>query len=94
VIWVGSGENNNQRSVAYGDGVYKSEDGGKSFKNMGLTKSEHIGMIAIDPNNFQNSVRSRLRSGLECRRREGHLQNNRWRQNLETSAERERTHRF
>jgi photosystem II stability/assembly factor-like uncharacterized protein len=51
VIWVGSGENNNQRSVAYGDGVYKSEDGGKSFKNMGLTKSEHIGMIAIDPNN-------------------------------------------
>lgn len=51
VIWVGSGENNNQRSVAYGDGVYKSEDGGKSFKNMGLGKSEHIGMIAIDPNN-------------------------------------------
>src|SRR5688572_30614927 len=47
VIWVGSGENNNQRSVAYGDGVYKSEDGGKSFKNMGLTKSEHIGMIVV-----------------------------------------------
>ena len=36
VIWVGSGENNNQRSVAYGDGVYKSNDGGKSWKNMGL----------------------------------------------------------
>ncbi len=51
VIWVGSGENNNQRSVAYGDGIYKSEDGGKSFKNMGLTKSEHIGNIAIDPTN-------------------------------------------
>lgn len=51
VVWVGTGENNNQRSVAYGDGVYKSEDGGKSWKNMGLKNSEHIGMITIDPNN-------------------------------------------
>ena len=51
VVWVGSGENNNQRSVAYGDGIYKSEDGGKSWKNMGLKNSEHIGMIAIDPKN-------------------------------------------
>lgn len=51
VVWVGSGENNNQRSVGYGDGIYKSEDGGKSFKNMGLGKSEHIGNIAIDPTN-------------------------------------------
>ncbi len=49
IIWVGSGENNNQRSVGYGDGIYKSEDGGKSWKNMGLKNSEHIGMIAIDP---------------------------------------------
>lgn len=52
-IWVGSGENNNQRSVAYGDGVYKSEDGGKTWKNVGLKLSEHIGMIAVDPNNSQ-----------------------------------------
>lgn len=51
VVWVGSGENNNQRVVGYGDGVYRSEDGGKSFKNMGLKKSEHIGRIAIDPTN-------------------------------------------
>ena len=51
VVWVGTGENNNQRSVAYGDGIYKSEDGGKSFKNMGLGKSEHIGNIAIHPTN-------------------------------------------
>ena len=51
VIWVGTGENNNQRSVAYGDGVYKSEDGGKSWKNVGLKKSEHIGMITVNPNN-------------------------------------------
>ena len=51
IIWVGTGENNNQRSVAYGDGVYKSEDGGKSWKNMGLKNSEHIGNIIVHPGN-------------------------------------------
>ncbi len=51
VVWVGTGEYNSQRAIGYGDGVYKSEDGGKSFKNMGLKKSEHIGRIAIDPRN-------------------------------------------
>ena len=51
VIWVGSGENNNQRSVAYGDGVYKSIDGGKTWKNMGLKNSEHIGKIIVHPEN-------------------------------------------
>ncbi len=50
-VWVGTGENNSQRSVSYGDGVYKSEDGGKSWKNMGLKKSEHIGKIMVDPRN-------------------------------------------
>jgi photosystem II stability/assembly factor-like uncharacterized protein len=53
VIWVGSGENNNQRAVAYGDGVYKSEDGGASWKNVGLKTSEHIGKIIVDPRNSQ-----------------------------------------
>lgn len=50
-IWVGSGENNNQRSASYGDGIYKSTDGGKSWKNMGLKNSEHTGMIKVDPKN-------------------------------------------
>jgi len=49
VVWVGTGENNNQRSVSYGDGVYKSEDGGRTWRNMGLRKSEHIARIRIDP---------------------------------------------
>ncbi|MGZ5446456.1 MAG: WD40/YVTN/BNR-like repeat-containing protein [Thermoanaerobaculia bacterium] len=49
VVWVGSGENNSQRSVSWGDGVYKSVDGGKSWKNVGLGKSEHIGKILVDP---------------------------------------------
>jgi len=51
VVWVGTGENNSQRSVSWGDGVYKSLDGGKSWKNMGLKQSEHIGKILVDPNN-------------------------------------------
>ena len=51
VVWVGSGENNSQRSVAYGDGIYKSCDGGKSWKHMGLKESRHIGKIIVDPNN-------------------------------------------
>ena len=49
VVWVGSGENNSQRSVSMGDGVYKSIDGGRSWTNMGLGKSEHIGKIVVDP---------------------------------------------
>jgi photosystem II stability/assembly factor-like uncharacterized protein len=49
VVWVGTGENNSQRSVGYGDGVYRSDDGGKSWRNLGLKSSEHIGRIIIDP---------------------------------------------
>jgi len=49
VVWVGTGEYNSQRSVGYGDGVYKSEDGGRSFRKVGLEKSEHVGRIVIDP---------------------------------------------
>ncbi len=48
-VWVGSGENNAQRSVGFGDGVYRSLDGGKTWKNMGLKDSGHISMIRIDP---------------------------------------------
>ncbi len=49
VVWVGSGENVSGRHVGYGDGVYKSLDGGKTWNNVGLEASEHIGKILIDP---------------------------------------------
>ena len=49
IVWVGTGENNSQRAAAYGDGVYKSEDGGRTFRNVGLKTSEHIGRIVVDP---------------------------------------------
>ncbi len=51
VVWTGTGENNHQRALAYGDGVYKTMDGGKSWMNMGLKESRHIGGIVIDPRN-------------------------------------------
>jgi len=49
VVWVATGESNSQRSVAYGDGIYRSDDGGKNWRNLGLKKSEHIGRVVIDP---------------------------------------------
>ncbi len=51
LVWVGTGENIGGRHVAYGDGVYLSKDAGKSWKNMGLKKSEHVSKIIIHPEN-------------------------------------------
>ena len=49
LVWVGTGENNNRQSSSWGDGVHKSTDGGKSWKNMGLRDSKQIARIVIDP---------------------------------------------
>lgn len=49
IVWVGTGENVSGRHVAWGDGVYRSLDGGRSWARMGLARSEHIGRILIDP---------------------------------------------
>ncbi|HEX7295208.1 MAG TPA: hypothetical protein VF251_05605, partial [Pyrinomonadaceae bacterium] len=51
VIWVGTGESNVRNSVSFGDGVYKSTDGGTTWQHMGLKESEHISAIVINPNN-------------------------------------------
>ena len=51
IVWLGTGENNNQRSVGFGDGVYKSTDAGTTWKRMGLENSEHIQNIVVDPRN-------------------------------------------
>lgn len=49
IIWIGTGEANNQRSSLWGNGVYKSTDGGKSWNHLGLNDTHHIGRILIDP---------------------------------------------
>ncbi len=48
-VWLGTGENNGQRSVGYGNGVWRSRDGGDSFEHLGLDESEHIGKVVFDP---------------------------------------------
>jgi len=51
LVWVGTGESNNRQSTSWGDGVYKSVDGGKTFVNMGLRTSRYVSRIVIDPRN-------------------------------------------
>jgi photosystem II stability/assembly factor-like uncharacterized protein len=51
VVWAGTGESNVRNSVSFGDGVYKSTDGGKSWQHMGLQDTEHISAIVIHPTN-------------------------------------------
>ena len=52
-IWVGTGENVGGRHVGYGDGIYRSKDGGASWENMGLKDSQHISKIIVHPNNSE-----------------------------------------
>lgn len=49
IVWVGTGENNGGRHISFGDGVYKSLDGGETWENMGLEASERISDIVIHP---------------------------------------------
>ncbi len=49
LVWVGTGEANNRQSTSWGDGIYKSTDGGRTFQHMGLAASKHINRIIIDP---------------------------------------------
>jgi len=51
VVWVGTGENVGGRHISYGDGIYRSLDGGMNWKNMGLKSSEHISKIIVHPEN-------------------------------------------
>lgn len=56
VVWVGTGEQTSRNSVAWGDGVYRSRDGGKTWTNVGLKSSRHIGSLWIDPKDDRHVV--------------------------------------
>ena len=56
IVWVGTGESNPRNDVSYGDGVYKSTDGGKTFKNVGLAGTRHISRILVDPKNHEHVI--------------------------------------
>jgi photosystem II stability/assembly factor-like uncharacterized protein len=49
LVWVGTGEGNPRNSVSWGDGVYRSTDGGKTWQHAGLMPTRHIGRIVLDP---------------------------------------------
>jgi photosystem II stability/assembly factor-like uncharacterized protein len=92
-VWVGTGENNSQRSVSYGNGVYRSDDGGKTWRNVGLRASEHIGRIAIDPKGFEHRLCRRAGSVVGAGRRSRFVQDDGRRQDLEADSENQREHR-
>jgi photosystem II stability/assembly factor-like uncharacterized protein len=53
LVYLGTGESNNRQSISWGDGMWKSTDGGKAWSHIGLVNSKHIGRIVLDPNNDQ-----------------------------------------
>ena len=67
-IWVGTGENVGGRHTGFGDGIYVSYDGGKSWKNKGLKASEHLSKIIVHPTNSNVLWGHSARTTLEQRR--------------------------
>jgi hypothetical protein len=93
IIWVGTGEPNNRQSSSWGDGIYRSLDAGKTWQNMGLRDSKHIGRVVIDsrdPNIVYAAVVGHL---FGTKQRARCIQNYRWRQDLEQRAVHKRRHR-
>ena len=90
IVWVGTGEANTSRSTYWGDGVYKSTDGGKTWTNVGLKDTHHIGRIVIHPKNPDIVYVAALGHLYVRERRARRLQDDRRRQDLDEVARRAR----
>ena len=86
IVWVGTGEHTSSRSTYWGDGVYKSTDAGKTWTNVGLKDSHHIGRIVIDPKNPNIVYVAALGHLYSAERRARRLQDDRRRQDLDQVA--------
>lgn len=51
VVYAGTGEQNNRQSTSWGNGIYRSDDGGESWRHLGLTETRHIGKVEVHPSN-------------------------------------------
>ena len=93
--WCGSApaKRNNRQSSSWGDGIYKSTDGGRSWKNMGLATSKQIARIIVDPVDFNVVYVAVARRSVGRRRRARRLQDDRRRRDVESRAARRRRHR-
>ena len=87
IVWVGTGEPNNRQSSSWGDGAYKSQDGGKTWQKMGLAATHHIGRIVIHPKNPDVAVRGGAGASVGTERGTRSVQERGWREELDTSAE-------
>ena len=93
VVWLGSGETWNWRSVSWGDGVYKSEDGGRSWTHMGLETTQHVGRIRDSSGGSRRRLRGGARRPVGVERGSRCVQDHRRRRQLGQGALRQRLHR-
>ena len=89
VVYVGTGEHTTSRSTYWGDGVYKSTDAGKTWANMGLKESQHIGRDHRRSEESRHRLRGGARQALLGERRTGRLQEHRRREDVDEVARRQ-----
>ncbi len=93
IVYVGTGEPNNRQTSSFGDGIYKTTDGGKTFTNIGLKETQTIARIVIDPKNPETVYVAVARASVRPESRARRLQDHRRRQDVEQGQVHRRRHR-